>query len=488
MPNGGLNDLMRYSLLVYIRNMGKTLLEASQYLRVNPESGMEKELVENGRLMLEQIRLVLEQHAGDLKSESLLETLGGIERHWGSGAADLEMYLDRFIQALPEEISFQVRAVFFAELGGKWDSMASVYEYMEKDSRFDPVVVRTPVWRFVMRDGKQEEEIIYKDFLTPMGIPSLGYNQYDIEEDCPDLAFISQPYEGATMERFWPENIAKHTRLVYLPYWAPHLITNGLEKTLCQMRVHEYAWKICGTSEKLYQYYCKYAANGGNNMLVTGIPKFDFVVRLKEKNMEIPQAWQPVVAGKKVFLWNTWYVFHATSIRHFHQIVDWFREHDDCVLIWRPHPMLDAVTKLQGTPEEYQKLQEYVSIIKELPNTIYDEETSYAASFACSDALISDLSSMVFQYLLLDKPVLWMTGPNGPCGEDTDFFIDWRWMEYAAGPHEIHRFLERIRQGIDQKKEMRSHVLQRDLPLADGHCGERISEQLYKLIQKEDFD
>ena len=46
MPNGGLNDFMRYSLLVYIRNMGKTLLEASQYLRVNPESGMEKELVE----------------------------------------------------------------------------------------------------------------------------------------------------------------------------------------------------------------------------------------------------------------------------------------------------------------------------------------------------------------------------------------------------------------------------------------------------------
>ena len=478
---------MRYSLLVYIRNMGKTLLEAAQYRKANPQSGMQEELTENGRLMLGQIRLVLEQHAGDIKSGSLMETLGEIERCWESSAAEPEIPLDRFVQALPKEVSFQVRAVFFAELGGKWDSMASVYEYMRQDPRFDPVVVRTPIWRFVIREGKQEQEIIYKDFLTPMGIPSLGYNQYQIEEDCPDLAFISQPYESCTMERFWPENIAKYTRLVYLPYWAPHLITGGLEKTVCQMRVHQCAWKVCGISEKFYQYYCNYAANGGSNMIVTGIPKFDFTVGLKDKTVAIPQSWQSAVKDKKVFLWNTWYVYHATSIRYFRQIADWFRNHEDCLLIWRPHPMLDAVTKLNETPEVYQELQEYVSTIKELPNAIYDDEVSYAASFACSHALISDFSSMVFQYLPLDKPVLWITSPSGPCSDDTEFFIDWRWMEYAVQPDEILQFLDRIRQGDDRKKEMRTRVLQRDLPLADGHSGERVCEMAYKLMQEEDF-
>ena len=53
----------------------------------------------------------------------------------------------------------QVRAVFFAELGEKWDAMESVYEYMREDSRFDPIIVRTPVGRVVERDGKREQPI-----------------------------------------------------------------------------------------------------------------------------------------------------------------------------------------------------------------------------------------------------------------------------------------------------------------------------------------
>ena len=57
-----------------------------------------------------------------------------------------------------------------------------------------------------------------------MGISHIPYFQYDISKELPDMAFISNPYESVTISKFWPENIAKFTRLVYLPYYTDMII------------------------------------------------------------------------------------------------------------------------------------------------------------------------------------------------------------------------------------------------------------------------
>ena len=281
---------MRYSMLVYLTNMGRTMFEAAQYLRTAEDGPIKKELLENGEQMITQIKVELERHCGDLRTSLPLERLQNIGRLWSDAGcgSELEAALKEFSLKLPEEVTYQVRAVFFAELGEKWDSMESVYEFMRDDPRFDPVVVLTPVYRVVNRNGKQEKEVIYKDYLTPLGIPFLDYDKYSLEEDCPDLAFISQPYEGCTPKEFWPEYIAKHTRLVYLNYGMLGYVFADSAKTLCQLPVFRYAWKVIGASDNFYRYYCKYAFNGGGNMVVTGLPKFDPVIRLKEQSGEVP--------------------------------------------------------------------------------------------------------------------------------------------------------------------------------------------------------
>lgn len=483
---------MRYSMLVYISKMGRTLLEAEQYLKTDPEDALRAEIIQSGQQMLEQIRTVLEQHSGDLCSNIPLTRLAEIEMLWGSGDERLDVRLEEFIQDLPEQISCQVRAVFYAELGEKWDAMESVYWYMRDDPRFDPVVVRTPVGRVVEQDGKREQEIIYKDFLTPMGIPSLGYEQYNIEEDCPELAFISQPYESCTLEQFWPEYIAKHTRLVYLYYGILGPVFEDTAEPLCQLPVYRYAWKVVGASERHFRYYCKYAQNGGGNMMVTGLPKFDPTISLKEDFKDIPEDWKSAIEGRRVILWNNWYDVSRSSFKYFDDIAGWLQEHNDCAVIWRAHPMIDTVTKLYYPPEVYSRLQKNIAHARAMPNMIYDDQVSYEAAFACSDAMISDYSSLMFQYILLDRPTLWMKHPgvNGPFNGrmlNDQYIIDWRWMEEANRSEEVIAFLERIEQGTDLKADLRRRVLQRDLPLADGHCGERTCEALWDAMRQEDF-
>lgn len=478
---------MRYSMLVWITKMGRTLLEAVQYLKTAPEGGLRVELLDNGRQMLAQIRAVLEGHRDDLHSGSPLDKLSEIEGGWPEQRDGLETELEQFIRCLPDTVAYQVRAVFFAELGEKWDSMESVYEYMRDDPRFDPVVVRTPVGRVVERDGKREQEIIYKDFLTPMGIPSLGYDRYSLEEDCPELAFISQPYESCTPPQFWPENIAEHTRLVYLPYGLQGAVFESFIESHCQLPVFRYAWKTVGMSERWYRFYCKHARNKGSNMLVTGLPKTDPVIRLRDYGFPVPGAWKPAVEGRKVILWNTRYNFSTSSIDYFDRLTAWLEAHEDCAIIWRPHPMTEVVTKLYYPDTVYRAFQSYVRRTKELPNMVYDEEAGFQAAFACSDAQIADYSTMMFQYLLLDKPVCWLREREGEFGALTgEYFVDCGWMEQTYSADETINFLDRIRTGQDKNSGLRKKTIKTDLALADGRCGERLCNALWDAMHRED--
>lgn len=472
---------MRYSMLVYITKMGRTLLEAAQYLRTAPKDDLRTSVLENGRQMLAQIRGVLGQ--GDLRSEGPLVRLAEIETLWGHENPQVEERLEKFIQSLPEEVNYQVRAVFFAELGEKWDAMESVYEYMRDDPRFDPVVVRTPVGRVVEQKGKRKQEIIYKDFLTPMGIPSLGYDQYDIEADCPELAFTSQPYESCTLEQFWPETIAKHTRLVYLPYFLPNAVLEESIEPLARLPIYHFAWKVVCPTEKQYKFYCRYAANRGANAIVTGAPKSDAFVAIRQNSVSCPKKWAKL-DGKTIFLWNSWYDISISSLRFFDELMEWFKNHQECGMIWRPHPMMDTVTKLYY-PKRYAEYQRYLRQAEAAQNVVIDSEPSCAVAFSMSDAMISDGSSLLPQYLILDKPALWIKGKSDiTTGKE---FVDHKWMEQAYQIDEIFDFMIQIRDGEDRNAAQRKVILQRDLPLADGHCGERVCETVWQELHQEDF-
>lgn len=476
---------MRYSMLVYLSKMGRTLLEASGYLSAAPaDSPVRSELLENGRQMIGQIRAELERHTDDLRSNWPLESLSDIERTWESGGPELEAALEEFILRFPSEVHYQVRAVFFTGLGSTWDAMESVYEYMRDDPRFDPVVVLIPILRQVEKHGEMVQDVIFEDYLTPMGIPFLEYTQYSPEEDCPDLAFINQPYEGVTITEFWPETIAQYTRLVYLPYYLTDKVERESYRVLCGLPVYYHAWKAVCPNHEEYRYYCKHSASGGANGLLTGLPKLDHLVTLPERGAALPKGWE-CLEGKRVFLWNTWYdVSCSAAWLWFDEAISWFGAHEDCALIWRPHPMTDSVTKLHY-PEIYPSYLKHIQHVRDMPNAVLDCSPSCEAAFYYSHAMVSDYSSMQPQYLLMDKPTLWVM--NAAWLFTGQEFIESSWMEQTETLDGTLAFLEQIRQGEDNKAELRRKIRARDLPLADGHSGERVCEALWEALHDEDF-
>lgn len=229
----------------------------------------------------------------------------------GQANCNIGSLIDEFSVECKNNIEYKLKVLFVAELGGKWDSMDSVYHAFMKRDDCEVDVVIEPVFRQQTgADGITRREVICEDFLTPMGINNIPYQNYDIEKTAPDMTFISQPYESCTIPTFWPENISKVSRLVYLPYYCA--ITMKKEgfvtfNAFKNMNVQKYSWKIACQSEQMKKYYVEYDSNRGENVLVTGLPKWDYVLQHNKDNTPCPNNWKKKINGRKVFLWNNHY-------------------------------------------------------------------------------------------------------------------------------------------------------------------------------------
>lgn len=392
-------------------------------------------------------------------------------------------------------LDYKLKVLFVAELGAKWDSMESVYRAFKDRSDCEIDVVIEPIIRTVsLTDGSTRSEVIYEDYLTPLGIRHILYNNYSFEEEEPDITFICQPYESVTLPMFWPENIAKHSKLVYLPYFSNVSLNKELSSAynLFLMKFQQYSWKIVCQSETMKMLYKACSPQKGKNVITTGLPKTDYVKSLNRENTPCPEEWREKLSGKKVFLWTTHYIFQKSGSQFLDKkgidFLKLFSDNQEIALIWRPHPMTKTVIDIYA-PELLPAYNALIETIKNSDNMILDENKSYAPSFVWSDALISDFSSMLDQYLHLNKPILHVSHLSPKDAEETfcseNTLFDFSKIELSYSNDDTLDFIKRICSGIDTEKENREYLLKTYFPLDDGNAGERVTQAITEDFKKE---
>lgn len=489
---------MRYSVYIKLKEMLTTLSEAFQYIRSSSDQVMCIQLCLDSLEFIKVIKeKVVENNEKSISYRLIqqLELINGEinillnEYQNGREASVVDNLLDdvRVVQHyFEQDIELVYHIVFFAELGQKWDSMKSVYEAFKKRNDCDVKVVLTPIFRAVKKEGgKIETEVIYEDYLTSMGIENIAYESYELSKELPDIAFVSNPYESVTLPQFWPENIAKYTRLVYLPYYTGMLVNDKSIQAHCGMPIAKHAWKIIAQSEKVKEMHEVYAPKRGQNVLVTGLPKWDNINDLDNLSLNFNELWHEKLNGKKVFLWNTHYDItssESTIIKDGKKILDLFTSNKNIALIWRPHPMLGTIIKLY-VPQYSSLLEELYNTIKDSDNIVVDTNTSCEMAFKYSDALISEYSSLIPQYLLTKKPVLLLKNADYDL-EFTEELIQISKIEQADNIGEVEEFIFNIVNGKDISKASRMSVLNEDFIYVDGLIGNRVCNLLINELER----
>uniref|UniRef100_UPI0006D19B90 hypothetical protein n=1 Tax=Clostridium sp. NkU-1 TaxID=1095009 RepID=UPI0006D19B90 len=202
------------------------------------------------------------------------------------------------IKVLLAEIPSTYHVVFMPYKASMWDSLESIWQACREDDRCECYVMPIPYYEFDSQTNRWVYHYDGDQFSEK--IPIVHYQDYSLEQICPDIAYVHNPYDDCNLvtriePKFYSGELKRYVRkLIYVPYY----ITSGLvPKEHLSFPVYRHMDYMVAQSE-----YSKHSCLGMyyyDKILPFGSPKLDRVIRLCREDILIPDAWKPLLNGKK---------------------------------------------------------------------------------------------------------------------------------------------------------------------------------------------
>lgn len=333
------------------------------------------------------------------------------------------------INNLRNEKELKKDIVFLPYQASMWDSLESVWKAANEDKEHCNTYV-IPIPYADLTPEHTAAEWHCERGLFPEYVPTLDWQTIDLEEMHPDVIFIHNPYDEynrvtSVESRYYSSNLKHYTdKLVYIPYSVEEEIQPGNEaaENAIEHRILLPAFMnadlIIAQSEDMRQAWInilvrrtdkKDRAYWEKRILGLGSPKIDKVLTSKKEDFEMPEKWKKLIGNKKVILYIT---SIAPMLQNSNKVCDKlryvfdiFRNRNDVVLWWRPHPLMKAT--FHSMRPQYET--EYLSIVKKYIEEgwgIYDDSSELHRAISWSDAYYGDLSSVATLYRTAGKTVM----------------------------------------------------------------------------------
>ena len=284
----------------------------------------------------------------------------------------------------------------------------AIYDLLQKDARFSPHIALYPFTTF--SDAQREESISsLRTYFQGKGIPYEDLSQESspgqVLKDrlSPDIVFYPQPYNYLYFNDL-DSPFFNDSLNCYIPYaiWTPA----GFNRSYLK----ETAWRLFYPAQMHYLEAKKHQYNHGANVRITGDPIIDFFQASGSK-----QVWKKQDKPKKKIIWAPHFSFIDNGIMY-RDSFTWLSEcmqevavqyKDSVQFAFKPHPRLKS--EVDSHPQRgKERADQYYQFWRDGENTQL-ETGPYIDLFKESDAMIHDCGSFSVEYLLLGKPVMFMT-------------------------------------------------------------------------------
>ena len=344
-----------------------------------------------------------------------------IKKHAFSQCGEL---IKRLIHKTEQETKFKKDVIFLPYKAAMWDSLESVWKaaFTDKD-RCNAYVIPIPYAERNPNGSVAAWRCDREEF--PKDVPTLDWQKVDLKAWHPDVIVYHNPYDDINFitsveGRYYSRNLkACADKLIYIPYFI-------LSEPYTEESVQHFATvpgvfnadKVVVQSEKMRQLYIdvltkrtkqKDRAYWEAHILGIGSPKIEKVITSKKEDFELPEKWRKLIEGKKVVLYNT---SVGATLTYADKVCDklrsvfkFFKNCDDAVLWWRPHPLMKST--FHSAKPQYEA--EYLALEKEYIEEgfgIYDDSPDLHRAICYSDAYYGDGSSVVGLYQYTGKPML----------------------------------------------------------------------------------
>lgn len=382
----------------------------------------------------------------------------------------------------------KIRVVFLALYESVW-KYDSLYQLMESDKTFEPIVLVCPIVNYGFEYMIQQMDISFRHY------KSLGYNviisynketntYIDLENELhPDILFYTNPYKGLIDDQYYIDKFP-HILTCYVPYGFNPV---KFEWTY-NLDFHNLLWRFFCETETTKEMINQESFIHGANCVVTGYPLYEKFCTAPIKSFNI---WKEQSKNKKKIIWAPHHSLGdcgGLQLSTFLDYYDFFLElskkySNEIQIAFKPHPLLKE--KLYKHPNwGKERTDEYYKKWDRNPNTqLFENE--YIDLFKTSDAIIHDCGSFTIEYLYTKKPCMYLT--NGHNLEQYNELGKQAFDCYYHGSNQsdIQSFIQDVvLNGMDVNTKKREDFFTRNLLPPHGlTAAENIINEIKKQIQ-----
>jgi hypothetical protein len=360
-----------------------------------------------------------------------------------------------------KRIAFLVQAPFH------WSALKTVHAAFLGDARYEVTLVAVP---FLKHDSIVGEPSW--DFLSRLGLPFVRHDAWDAAEARPDAIFLCTPYDFSRPPAYSAPRLAATLglRLVYIPYGSEVGAGQAMADFQYRLDTQILAWRNIAFSEFNRRCFARYNPAAAPRVRVTGHPKFDAWATRPPRDPSQPRTllWTPhfSVGFERHLRWSTF-------DRHLEAVLGLSAARPDLRFILRPHPQLPWT--LRHSPGGSALWDGVCAFAAASRNFTIDETASYVEAFHAADGLITDASSLMYEFMLLDKPMLYLDCPDG-AGLNEAGLLMTQAIATARSAPDIARFVDEVARGADTRRDARNTAIHKLVGPHDGQAGLRVKQ------------
>lgn len=311
----------------------------------------------------------------------------------------------------------KINIVFVCHRPSVWGANKTIYDFFDKNKdKCNVKIVTIPQ----INNGKFIDEgadEFFKEYNMVKGFNKVTSEFIDLKLLEPDYIFFQQPYNGIYPQEYRSNVVSKYAKICYVSYFN-YLgnKTNNITSDECYPIDYLKDVSLMFSQNDDENRYLHNRLSGVQNKLThiyqTGYPKYD---DLNEYVDSESSSWNYKKTENHFrVLWTPRWTTNENNCGFFKYkdcLLEYCNDNEKVDFVFRPHPQSwvewDKTGELKAEDAEIYKRK-----YDKIKNASIDKNKSYLETFYSSDCLVSDISSIIPDYILTGKPLIYCTDDN----------------------------------------------------------------------------
>lgn len=301
-----------------------------------------------------------------------------------------------------------LNVVFVVQYIPGWNKLEPIYSKMQKDQRFNPIIVCVPlnIQNHILMDDNGNDTYQYFIEHGYKAIDALldDGSWFDLKKLEPDYVFHSRPY-NAFMPKCYTSGIIVRYALICNVIYGMCLALNDQ--------------KVCINKDYFKDVFAYFSSGLPESALYRNIFKLGSMLHIQRcypygatglEEIARSRKEKSKSSFQKTVIWTPRWstdpnVGGSNFFNYRETIAELVEKNKDVLFIFRPHPLMfsNFIKTGEMTEDEAKEFKRYCNNTN---NIILDESKSYSETFWNSDFLITDFSGIVPEYFVTGKPII----------------------------------------------------------------------------------